>query len=163
MAVTKRAPGAGRPRKPTSIVKLEGGRQVKKPKNEPLPLVTYKRPPGNLNTKAKEKWEELGPKLYKLGLLTELDLDSFEALCITYAKWKEAEEKATVGVIQAPSGYVQINPMISVARGYFTQYKALLIEFGMSPAARTKIEAMPASGEQIPLEELLSGPRLVKK
>ena len=161
---TQRATGAGRPRKPTALIKLEGGVQAKKTKRESKPLVAYKRPPKHLSKKAKEKWEELGPKLYKLGLLTEIDLEAFEALCIIYAKWHDAENEATVSITETATGYNQINPMISVAKGYFTQYKGLLTEFGMSPASRTRIEAVPVSPDDTAiLKGLLSGPRLVKK
>ena len=150
-------------RVPTSIKTLEGEPHKNRIRElEAEPDREYRRPPDDMMPLAVEKWEELGPKLYKLGLLTEIDFDAFRSLCMMFAKYREAEDAATLGVVKTASGYVTQHPMINVAIKYFEKYHKLMVDFGMTPAARSKIDATPGGGESTPIEELLSGPRLIK-
>ena len=151
-------------RVPTAIKKLEGEpNKARMREHEPDPAREYRDPPDDMMPLAVAKWEELGPKLYKLGLLTEIDYDAFRSLCMMFAKYREAEDAATLGVVTTKSGYIQQNPMINVAIKYFEKYHRLMVDFGMTPAARSKIDATPGGGESTPIEELLSGPRLVAR
>jgi len=139
---------AGRPPKPTSLKKLEGEDHKKRiRKSEAKPTRAYRKAPGDIPAMAQEKWEEIGPMLYKLGLLTEADFEAFRALCTFYALYEEARLAGSV------------TPMLR----HWDKYYRMLCEFGMTPASRTKIDSTPGGDTATPLEELLSGPRLVKK
>ena len=71
----------GRP-KPTPL-KLIGGNPGKRPlpENEPKPYPKAPECPADIDKDAKKVWKRLGPKLEKLGLLTETDGDLFSMLC----------------------------------------------------------------------------------
>ena len=157
-------------RKPTALIILECEPNKKRiKKNEPKPKRFYQHPPSDLSDVAKLKWKELAPKLYNLGLLTELDFDALRSLCMMYAKYIAAEDAATLGVIRTNSGYVTQNPMINVSLMYFEKYHRLLSDFGMTPSSRSKIDSQFVGGrplEENPsneIEDLLNGPRLVEK
>ena len=50
-------------------------------------------------------------------------------------------------LITTRSGYIQGSPFLTIANKCFDQLKAMLIEFGMTPAARSRVTAMPPKGE----------------
>ena len=149
-------------RKPTALKILEGEPNKKRiKKREATPRKVYRDPPKDLPTTAKQKWKELSPKLFKLGLLTEIDYDAFTALCLLYAKYRMAEKEASLDVVKTSSGYVTQNPMINVALKYFEKYHRLLSDFGMTPASRSKIDAINDQAPK-PIESFLNVPRIVK-
>jgi len=75
------------PHKPTALRALEGGRSNSLPKpeaamaKEPKPTPVCPKPPKELSTAAKKVWKELAPKLFNLGLLTEVDLGPLMIIC----------------------------------------------------------------------------------
>jgi P27 family predicted phage terminase small subunit len=149
-------------RKPTALKLLEGEPNKKRiRKKEATPKKAYRDPPKELPALARQKWKELAPKLYNLGLLTEIDYDAFSALCILYSKYAEAEKVATLGIVRTNSGYVTQNPMINVSLKYFEKYHRLLSDFGMTPASRSKIDAITDQAPK-PIENFLNVPRIVK-
>lgn len=68
-------------------------------------------------------WDRLAPKLYERGQLEYRDRDLFANYCILVAYFKETIENG------------RINERAELAR----QLRILRGEFGLSPAARTKI------------------------
>jgi P27 family predicted phage terminase small subunit len=79
--------------------------------------------------------------LAKLCLLTLLDRSAFAAYCTVYARWVQAEEalKQTGPVVRSPSGYPMLSPYYTVANQCLSQMRAYLIEFGLTPASRSRI------------------------
>lgn len=150
--------------KPTPVKAFEG--DIHKERwnpNEPKPQPVCPAPPRWMNRAEKREWRRVAPVLARMGVLTEADLPALEAYCTCYAKWREAREKAKVGVIETKSGYVTQNPLINVEQKYLAQMRLLLAEFGMTPSSRTRTEARPpGSGSGDDLADLVSGPRLVK-
>jgi P27 family predicted phage terminase small subunit len=99
-----------------------------------------------LPDRAKEEWDRVAPALHKSGLLTGLDVSALEGYCVTYAKWREAEQQLAEGglVVLTPNGCAQVNPAQSIAN----QAQKLLIlwvkAFGLSPDSRGRMELPPA-------------------
>ena len=142
----------GRKPKPTNIRKFEGNREHRPmPKNEPKPGPGVFKCPAWMPTEGKVAWEGLVPKLSALGLCTDIDEHAVQMYCLTYARWRAAETE--VDALEAYStemgekGYVQQNPKVVVAQKYFAQLKGMLSEFGMTPSARTRVEAAATGGE----------------
>ena len=79
--------------------------------------------------------------LERLGVLTEIDAAAFAGYCQAYARWKEAEEFLSKHgtIFKTPSGYIQQVPQVSIAQTYLKVMKDFCSEFGLTPAARTRI------------------------
>ena len=133
---------AGRRPKPTHL-KLLQGNPGKRPinQNEPQPPAEIPGAPEHLSEAAKAEWKRMSDQLLKLGLLTAIDWAAFAAYCTVYGRWVEAEEalKKTGPVVRSPSGYPMISPYYTVAHQSLNQMRAFLVEFGMTPASRSRI------------------------
>ena len=151
----------GRKPKPTAIKILEGNpgkRQLNE--HEPQPLKKAPSCPKWLEAEAKREWRRLAKTLEAIGVLTEADMAAFAGYCQAYARWKEAEERITDrGIIfRTPSGYPQQVPYVSIAQQYLKLMQQFAEQFGLTPAARSRIIA--GNGENAPvddMDELLGG------
>lgn len=141
---------AGRRPKPTAL-KLVEGNPGKRPlnKREPKPRVRMPSPPAWLTGEAKRHFQRVGKKLVALGLLTDVDRDAFGAYCAAYARMAKAEAmvKEQGEVVRAPkTGVPMANPWLSIARQERAAAQKLLVEFGLTPAARSKVEVTKPAG-----------------
>ena len=146
---------AGRKPKPSAIKILEGN-PGKRPLNEHEPKPLKKAPPCPkwLEPEAKKEWRRLAKTLEAMGVLTEADMAAFAGYCQAYARWKEAEERITDRglVIRTPSGYPQQVPYISIAQQYLKLMQQFAEQFGLTPAARSRIIA--GSGESKAVDDM---------
>lgn len=151
----------GRKPTPTAIKELEGN-PGKRELNDREPKPVKKAPacPKWLDKEAKKEWRRLAKKMETMGILTEVDMAAFAAYCQCYARWKEAEERITSTglVIRTPSGYPQQIPYVSIAQGYLKTMSRFAEQFGLTPAARSRIIAgTDADGTGDEMDELLGG------
>ncbi len=130
---------AGRKRKPPQLRLVEGNRGHREIPNTPKPKPHRRPAPTWMSRRAKSEWHRIARELHKLGLLTAVDTKALEAYCVCYSKWREATEKAKVGVLQTPAAYVYANPLIAVELKYAKEMRAWMVEFGLTPAARSRI------------------------
>lgn len=138
----------GRKKKPTALKVLEGNRGHRPiPEDEPKPSPVCPKPPSWLRYQAKKEWKRIAPELYKLGLLTKLDIAALEAYCQTYAKWKDAEKKADLKKEKTGNNTKIINQWINVASMYYKQMTKMLAEFGLTPSSRTNIKVGKSDNE----------------
>ena len=150
----------GRKPTPTAIKILEGNpgkRELNK--NEPKPVKKAPSCPKWLETEAKKEWRRLAKKMEAMGILTEVDMAAFAGYCQSYARWKEAEERITDRglVIRTPSGYPQQVPYISIAQQYLRLMNQFAEQFGLTPAARSRIIAGEDESGNDEMEDLLGG------
>ena len=133
----------GRTPKPTAL-KLLQGNPGKRPLNEhePQPARVVPTRPEWLAGAAAKVWDDYADLLHKNGLLTELDGMAFAMLCKSFERWAQAEkELAKTGlVLLAPSGFPIPNPWLGIATGAMDKIRELLSQFGMTPAARSKVQ-----------------------
>lgn len=133
----------GRKPKPTALKVLEGN-PGKRPLNELEPKPKKQAPscPSWLEPEAKKEWRRMAKTLESIGILTEIDKASFAGYCQAYARWKEAEEFLSKHgtIFKTPSGYIQQVPQVSIAQTYLKVMKDFSSEFGLTPAARTRIQ-----------------------
>jgi P27 family predicted phage terminase small subunit len=149
----------GRKPKPTALKVLEGN-PGKRPlnKNEPQPEKKAPRCPSWLEPEAKKEWKRMAKTLETIGVLTQVDKAAFAGYCQAYARWKEAEEFLSKHgtIFKTPSGYIQQVPQVSIAQAYLKVMKDFCSEFGLTPAARTRIQVDSAVGqEDDPMESIL--------
>ena len=113
-----------------------------------------------LEPEAKKEWRRLAKKMELMGVLTEVDMAAFAGYCQAYARWKEAEEFITQHgtIVRTPSGYWQTVPQVSIAQTYLKIMNRLAEQFGLTPAARSRIVADGTNNKNgDEMEELLSG------
>lgn len=148
-------------RRPTpNALKLLNGNPGKRPlnANEPKPAPIAPKCPGHLDAAARREWKRIGPELESLGLLTRIDMAALAAYCQSYSRWIEAEKMIRKHgmLIKSPNGYPQVSPFLTVVNKSIDQMRAFLTEFGMTPAARSRIDVKPVEDKD-DMESLLSG------
>lgn len=81
------------------------------------------------------------PILQGMRVLTEADYMALANLCQTYSTLVKAQEKLNeLGILyKTPSGYVMQSPLLSVVNNCVDTVTKLSREFGLTPAARSRI------------------------
>jgi P27 family predicted phage terminase small subunit len=150
--------------KPSNLKLIEGNRG-KRAKNNAEPDPDYLNDltaPGWLPDIAKTVWNEVAPELRKVRLLTTVDVQALGMACIAIAQYRLAVEKAGNDLVQITSakeekpddgkdqkpqektgGGQMINPWLMVQSMSFKQAMAVLTQFGMTPASRTRVVSSP--------------------
>jgi P27 family predicted phage terminase small subunit len=143
---------AGRIPQPRQLKILKGNPGKRPLRDEPEPEQKVPECPEELTADAKKEWERITVLLSSCGLVTEIDRAALAAYCQVYSRWLEAErEIEELGlVVKTPNGYPILSPYLSVANKALHQMQSFLIEFGMSPAARSRISAAPPKGDESP-------------
>jgi P27 family predicted phage terminase small subunit len=144
----------GRRPTPTYLRLLKGNPQHRPiGKAEPEPTVPPSVPPApeHLYGYALDEWCRVTPELFHMRVLTNADLKVLEAYCTAYGRWREAEEALARYraqdpnmhglVLRTPAGIPTPNPLVNVARKAGLDMLRYAIEFGLTPAARSRIAA----------------------
>ena len=153
----------GRPPKPTHLKILQGNPGRKPlPQNEPEPKRAERTPsvPTWLDDKAKGIWKEHARILWAAGLLTQIDREALAALCETTALYRTAVDMIRVeGAVwtSKETGYTQQSAWATVRGQALNKMQSLWSEFGMTPAARTRIQVEKPEKEEDDLAKLLKG------
>lgn len=142
---------AGRRPKPTKLKIIEGN-LGRRPLNdaEPEPSTEGVRMPAELSAGAKAEWERIAPELQAIGILSVADLALFRIYCESVAEFDEAQafirDNGRTYVLRDKDGavrFVQQFPQVAIARNAAERVRKIAIEFGMSPASRSKVKAAP--------------------
>jgi P27 family predicted phage terminase small subunit len=131
----------GRKPKPRPLRILEGnpGKRTLPPAIIPTGKATM---PPHLARAAKKEWRRVITELQALGLATSLDRAALAGYCQSWARWVEAEEqlKKYGTIIKSPTGFIALSPYVMLAQASLKQMREFLVEFGMSPSARTRVK-----------------------
>lgn len=130
----------------TTTLKVRGSWRANVRQDEPEPEMTMPLPPAFLQGVARDRWDELAPKLHAMGLLSELDGDKLAAYCVAWAKLVEATRflnepqnghwyESEFGPKKHPASAVQDAALDKVNR--------LGALFGMSPSDRVGLKTEP--------------------
>jgi P27 family predicted phage terminase small subunit len=140
------------------VVKLIQGNAGKRPlnKQEPKPKVEIPPCPQHLSKVAKQEWKRMAAQLHALGMLTAIDRAALAAYCQSWGRWIEAEWRLEVEGVTVPAadGHLKPSPWLSVADKALNTMHRYAIEFGMTPASRSRVKAEPPPAPD-PFEELL--------
>ena len=138
----------GRPRKPTQLKIVEGtARKDRMNSKEPKPDVIAPVMPGWLSPKAKTAWKELSGVLLEMGVLTVPDRKALELLCDAYGEWRDARaviEKQGMTyqtTTQHGDTMYRARPEVAMAQNAWSRVMAGLVQFGLTPASRSKVSA----------------------
>lgn len=125
------------------------------PTNEPQPTRgELPAPPDFLAPLAREEWLRVTPELYRLGLLTVVDINPLAAYCQAYSRWVTAERALAKMAEKSPigAGLVMINPadkkliqnpLVNIAAHAARDMVRYASEFGLTPVARARLAAGP--------------------
>jgi P27 family predicted phage terminase small subunit len=120
-------------------------------KNEPQPPIPPEppEPPAFLSGYARDEWHRLAEGLHRLGLLTRLDVMTFSTYCTSIGRWVAAEQalaamaerdpESGALTIRSATGCVMMNPLLRVAVASASDAVRYAAEFGLSPAARSRV------------------------
>jgi len=163
----------GRKPLPTALHKLAGNPSKRKlPAAEPKPQVRLPAPPGALGKEGRAEWKRVGSALLQLGLVSDLDRAALVGYCLAWERALEAQKllKTQGLTTKTDKGNVIQNPALGIYNRAMKQLREFAVEFGMTPAARRRVDAVPLSpgaGEQEPesAEQFLFGAplKLVKR
>jgi P27 family predicted phage terminase small subunit len=133
---------AGRRPKPTALKVIEGNagkRAMNHDEPKPTGIPTC---PSHLSKEARKEWNRISRELMTCGLLTSVDRAALAAYCAAYARWTEGEDKVQQHglVVKSPSGFPIQNPYVGIANTALDQMRKFLIEFGMTPASRSRLQ-----------------------
>lgn len=188
--------------KPAALKALEGnpGKRALNLSEGVNPLVTVPSAPKHLGIEARKEWKRITPLLEELGLISGLDRAALALYCQAVGRLSELET-AFAGLVNrlmvaapegdraqayadavyaasysvTPSGYAQQSVIVQLIKSHREQVNRYLMHFGLSPAARGRvqpsnylqptlpgIEPAPGSGPEGFAKFAQSGPRLVQ-
>lgn len=138
---------------PTHLRLLRGNPGKRPIKPEPEPAVPDKppEPPAFLSEDAVNEWWRVAPELHALGLFTVIDVMPLAAYCQAYAHWIAAERALALMaagdprfnglMITGSTGSHLANPLVKIARNAAADMLRFAAEFGMTPRARSYLDA----------------------
>jgi P27 family predicted phage terminase small subunit len=107
-------------------------------------------PPDRLSAYAKDEWHAVAPELFRLGLLTVVDVSAFACYCSAAGRVRAAEE-AMAGeplTYTTETGQQRVNPLIRLASTAMNDALKLGAHFGLTPISRLRLTGMePPKGK----------------
>jgi P27 family predicted phage terminase small subunit len=133
---------------PTAILAARGSWRAKLNPAEPLPELGAPDCPAHLSDAAKEIWYQIVPRLLAMGVLSRVDGNALARYCDAFIQWRRAAEflnahelvypmKGKDGKVSALAPY----PQNALYDRYARILSGLEAQFGLTPAARTRIAA----------------------
>lgn len=148
--------------KPTALKVLEGnpGKRALNLSDGINPRVEIPSLPKHLGIEARKEWRRITPLLEELGLVSGLDRTALALYCQAVGRLAELETAFNGKVNQlestgldyseavyqashatTPSGYAQQSVMVQLIKSHREQVNRYLMHFGLSPAARGRVQA----------------------
>ena len=132
----------GRKPKPTAVKRMAGnpgGRPLND--DEPQPDKTIPPCPDHLSQLAQEEWGREADRLYRNGLLTEIDGTALSMYCDAWARWVYAkgivdEQGMTV---TTSNGTLVQSPYVAILNKAFDHLFKVLGDFGKTPSSRVRV------------------------
>jgi P27 family predicted phage terminase small subunit len=145
--------------KPTALKELEGNPGKRSlNRSEPRPDVEAPACPKWVTGEGRKEWRRIVPLLVRLGLLTKVDRAALVGYCQAWARVVQAEEEMQKPGFQmievTDKGYAHVNPWFQVWTQSMKQVKAFGAEFGLTPAARSRVQT-PEASEDDKFEEFV--------
>lgn len=136
----------GRPAKPTNLKVLHGtDRPDRVNANEPKPSTDGVKPPSWVKGKARTHWKKIAPMLSDMGILTVADETALGLLCDALAEYIAAQDvmrsegRTYKTYTEAGAPMWRPRPESAMAQDAWRRVNAMLGQFGMTPASRTKL------------------------
>lgn len=146
---------AGRRPKPTHL-RVVTGNPGKRPLNqaEPQPRRELPSPPAHLSPEARVAWGRFAQMLDRIGVLTEADAVALEQMAESYAEVvalrADVAENGRFQTVITKSGdeMERMRPAYTALMDADRRLKGWLVEFGKTPAARSKVKSNGAEQDE---------------
>lgn len=117
--------------------------------------------PAFVSEEGARAWRTMGKHLEDMGVVAHADQGALALLAEAFADWRQAMElikkegltydsETQNGIIKRP------HPAASIRDDAWRRVRAMLVEFGLTPAARSKVSAIADAEEIDPFEMLLA-------
>lgn len=121
-----------------------GGRPI-------LPGPDFKREapvkPEGLSDDASWLWDRVVEQLMTVGLLKPIDAAALEAMCETFARWREAVRHRQEAGLMATNSQGRVTaPWIGIEERANREFRAWCAEFGITPAAERNLVGQEGQG-----------------
>jgi P27 family predicted phage terminase small subunit len=137
------------------------GNPGKRPLNEHEAVVApgFPPPPKALAPAVRRAYFKLGRQLKAVGLCSRLDGHLLCVFAQVWVRWLEAEAQYRVSgpVIRSPNNFPILNPFLAVSNTCQKQLRLIASEYGLSPASRNRVAAVPRQEPVDPFEQFLQG------
>lgn len=143
----------GRKPKPT-VLKVIAGNPGKRalPKNEPkISLDTDAKCPTRLSGEARREWGRIAPVLRDAGLLTKVDRSALTLYCEAHELYLRAKgfvDAEALTIVVGEYGDQKPTPYLSIMNKQADRMRQLLVEFGMTPSSRSRVQVSPPKGAE---------------
>lgn len=151
---------AGRRPKPTHLKVVTGNPGKRKLNDqEPKPPREVPSPPEYLTDWGKMAWVKVSLLLDGMGVLTTADSLALERLCDIYADILQLRETIAIEgrtyttKTQMGDFLIKANPAVAMLADADRRFKSYLVEFGLTPAARTKVKVDGGEEKEDPLSQ----------
>jgi len=137
---------------PTATLKIRGSWRGKSRQAEPAPEGRAVKPRWVKKLAAK-KWDELRPQLDAMGVLSKIDAGALARYCDTWAWWRatrdwlEKNGEFYEAVNKSGDEYTAQYPQVNLCLKLAQQLSKLEAEFGLTPSARTNMQAVKSLGK----------------
>ena len=136
----------GRKPKPASVLRLQGSykRNPEREKDNPTAPGIPKKP-RHLVGYAAAEWDKMIELMIEMKIIEKCDRAALEIYCESYADWRHASEQIKrLGnnlILITEGKKAQRNPLVSVKNACADRCYKFLVEFGMTPSSRARLEA----------------------
>ena len=155
----------GRPRKPLSIVRLEGNpgkRRIPRPDEEVAVERIPPTMPKRLDAEARAEWKRIIPLLMAMGIIGQVDRAALVELCQAWSIGQQARaalrKKGLTMRMRTKGGgiYEMQRPEVAIAHKFMGLHKALCSEFGLTASARARM-SIPGAKSKDDFDDLEEG------
>jgi P27 family predicted phage terminase small subunit len=136
----------GRPRKPTTLHKLQGTMRAsirREREGEAVAVGDLDGPPEHFDEARREIWRHAVSHA-PAGVLKQIDFGTLEAWVDSYATYRDAQMEMRKGlIIKTKAGNIIQNPYLSIANKQKLIMAKLAAELGFTPSSRSRVKATP--------------------
>ncbi len=135
---------AGRKKKPTHLKAVQGTtRKDRDNPNEPVPSTGVAVAPGNLSERGAELFASTSAILDGMGIATPDDVSALSLLAFRLDQIEQLQVLVEDGgyTYKTDAGLIKANPAVGQLSDAMRHAQSLLAEFGLTPAARSKVSA----------------------
>lgn len=151
---------AGRRPTPTAL-KIVAGNPGKRAinKKEPKPKNLTGTSHSKLSKHSQRLWESISPILLQMGVLSDADKFALERLCECYAEIQSLQDEINTNgrtfetTSTAGDKTIKANPAVAMLADADRRFKSYLVEFGLTPASRSKVQVMTDDEKENPAGE----------
>lgn len=140
--------GGSRPRKPSHLRALEGVRESRLNRDEPIPGEGAIVPPVELSAEAMAIWNRLAPDLIAKRVLTAWDVDEFANGCRIQALLHRALDESEASPLVKPGSgeNMVLNPAVRAVSTLNATLRAIWSRFGLTPCDRAALNVDHSGG-----------------